>query len=216
MAIDLAHTRTSGRWASRPPGNLDRLNTRALFPAGNDLGIPDLRGSQDIPGSLVGWAARGDATTGFRAAWHFFLDDYRFESVWNHPEEGITRAGLLGWALTPDFSLWPQMPRVMQMWQTYRNRWVGALWEANGIKVIPTVSWSDRASHDFAFLGLPVGGVVAVSTVGLVRQRERHPAFLAGYSAMMKACRPATVICHGRLIPGMSGDVREYPTRWRS
>jgi hypothetical protein len=90
------------------------------------------------------------------------------------------------------------------------------LWEANGVTVIPTASWSDKRSHEFAFLGIPAGSVVAVSTVGLVRQRERHPAFLAGYEAMTEACRPTTVLCHGRTIPGMTGDIREYPTRWRS
>jgi hypothetical protein len=216
MAIDIAHTRTSARWASRPPGNIDRLNTRALLPADNDLGIPKLRGCQVIPDTLVAWSSRASAIGRGAMAWHFFLDDYRFENVWNRSQWGITRAGLLGGVLSPDFSLWPQMPRVMQQWQVYRSRWVGALWEANGIKVIPTVSWSDRDSHGFAFLGLPIGGTIAVSTVGLVRQRERHPAFLAGYEAMFDACRPTTVLCYGRVIDGMTGDIREYPTRWRS
>jgi hypothetical protein len=151
-----------------------------------------------------------------RVSWHFFLDDYRFETTWNRPDGATRRVGLLGNTLTPDFSLWPEMPLVMQQWQVYRSRWLGALWQRAGNVVIPTISWAARKTYSFAFLGVPAGSVVAVSTVGLVRKRQHHPAFLAGYDAMMEAIEPAAVLCYGRVIPGMTGDVREYPTRWRA
>lgn len=225
MTVDIARTRTSDRWAGRRPGNWDRLHTGMLMPSDNELGIPSLlpAGPQDIPKEWVSWTSRDHcaldalsrATTS-RAAWHFFLDDYRFETAWNRPEWATRRVQLLGSTLTPDFSLWPEMPLVMQEWQVYRGRWLGALWQRAGYTVIPSISWAARKSWGFAFLGISSGSVVAVSTVGIVRRREYHPAFLAGYDAMMEAINPAAVVCYGRIISGMTGDVREYPTRWRS
>jgi Domain of unknown function (DUF4417) len=46
-----------------------------------------------------------------RAAVHFFLDNYRFETVWTRPKRGLSRIRSVGAALAPDFSLWRDMPR---------------------------------------------------------------------------------------------------------
>lgn len=214
MPIDIARTRTSDRWAGRRPGNWDRLNTRAIYPGDETYGIPSVQGASVIPDSMTAWNQAPSSRPG--SAWHFFLDDYRFETVWNRPEVSLSRVQLLGMALSPDFSLWRQMPMVMQLWQVYRARWLSALWEANGITVIPTVSWSDQRSHEWAWLGIPAGSVVAVSTVGVAGNRASHAPFLAGWEAMTDRLRPSAVLCHGRPIPGMMGDmeIRQYPTRW--
>jgi hypothetical protein len=147
---------------------------------------------------LVAYTDRHAATIAGPAAVHFFLDDYRFEVVWSKPERGLSRCRTVGAALTPDFSLWSDMPLVMQLWQTYRSRWCGAWLLHHGIHVIPTVSWSTPDSYRFAFAGLPVGSTVAVSTVGTRRDREARALFAAGFAAMLERIRPATVLVHGR------------------
>lgn len=211
----LGATRSSHRWQELP-GNWDRLNTRALYPSANEYGIPDLPASALQPGRFVSYedrracesAREGDCV-------HFFLDDRRFETVWNKPERPLTRLKRVGCALTPDFSLWLEMPAVMQQWQVYRSRWCGAWMLSHGIEVIPTVSWSDEASHAFAFAGIAEGSALAVSTVGVLRDRQALRLFAAGYHAMLAAVRPSLVLCYGRMPAGLDRDgVREYPTRW--
>lgn len=39
----------------------------------------------------------------------------------------------------------------------------------NGLRVIPTIAWSDKSSHAWCFDGEPHGGVVAVYSVGSQR-----------------------------------------------
>jgi hypothetical protein len=214
---ELGGTRTSHRWAQMP-GNWDRLNTRALFPSGNRWGIPDLPAASWLPARLVPYNSRhATATAGPDAAVHFFLDDYRFETVWTKPERGLTRIGAVGAALTPDFSLWRDMPTVMQLWQVYRSRWCGAWLSWHGIRVVPTLSWSTPASYSFAFAGIEHGSVVAVSTVGVWRDPAAQELFAAGYTEMLHQIRPSTVLVYGRtptqqLTAGT--PVRCYPTRW--
>lgn len=209
-------TRTSHRWVA-PPGNWDRLNCRALFRSGNEWGIPDLPATTLTPARLVAYTDRqarenpkpGDAI-------HFFLDDYRFETLWNKPDRGLSRCQRVGVALTPDFSLWPDMPPVMQQWQVYRSRWVGCWLLHHGVQVIPTVGWSTPDSYDFAFAGIPQRSVVAVSTVG-TQDRSAIRLFSAGYGEMLDRLQPSTVLVYGTLptIPAPEGtDVRRYPTRW--
>lgn len=218
-------TRTSHRWTSQP-GNHDRLNCRALYPSDNQWGIPTLPGADFEPARLVAYTDRraiDHAATqrhplfGPAAAVHFFLDDYRFETVWNKPERGLSRCRQVGAALTPDFSLWTTMPAAMQLWQVYRSRWCGAWLLSHGIDVIPTVSWSTPDSYVFAFAGIPTGSVVAVSTVGTWRDRQARTLFAAGFDAMLEQLRPATVLVYGKppteQVP--AGTVlRCYPARW--
>jgi hypothetical protein len=199
------------------PGNWDRLNTRALFPSSNEWGIPDLPAAHAEPARLVAYTDRNAARDPKPGdCLHFFLDDYRFETVWSKPERPVTRLQRVGLSLTPDFSLWRQMPRVMQLWQVYRARWCGAWMLANGIDVIPSVSWSGPESRAFAFTGLTPGGTVAISAVGTRRDPGARRLFAAGYEAMLGHVRPALVLAYGALPEGLDGSVpvHSYPARW--
>ncbi len=216
MAVtSLADTRSSRRWAQMP-GNWDRLNCRALFPSGNEWGIPGLPACSLEPARLVSYADRKaceKAEPGSAA--HFFLDDYRFEVAWSKPERAISRVSRVGAALTPDFSLWTEMPLCMQQWQVYRSRWCGAWMAHHGITVIPTASWSGPESYAWAFAGISAGSVVAVSAVGTRRDRVASRLFAAGFDAMCSAIRPRLVLAYGPLPDGLPDvPVRTYPSRW--
>lgn len=51
--------------------------------------------------------------------------------------------------LTPDYSLYADMPRAVQLYNVFRNRWRGAYWQAQGLTVIPTISWSVPKNDEF-------------------------------------------------------------------
>lgn len=217
-ALDLRGTRSSSAWTSRP-GNWDRLNLRMTFPSQNELGIPGIAAREILPGALINYNARNRLTvpeTGDCV--HFFLDDYRFETMWTQPERSVSRVARVGMALTPDFSLYPEMPRAVQIWNIYRSRWCGAWMAHHGIIVIPTIGWSDERSWDFAFTGLDPGGTVAISTVGIMRASGAEQArFVAGYEAMVDIVRPARVIIYGKRFPDLSDSVEQVyydPRRW--
>ena len=61
---------------------------------------------------------------------HFFLHDYQFERVWNQPKKYINKLLHYKAVLTPDFSLFTDYPVAVQIWNTYRNRWLGAYWQS--------------------------------------------------------------------------------------
>ncbi|GAB3462464.1 DUF4417 domain-containing protein [Actinophytocola sediminis] len=223
-------TKTSHRWAE-VPGNWDKLNLRAVFESDNLWGIPALPAARWVPARLVAYNDRAGverwsddpwATVDPRTAVHFFLDDYRFETVWSKPERGLSRCQRVGGALTPDFSLWTTMPLAMQLWQVYRSRWCGAWLLHHGVAVIPTVSWSTPDSFAFAFAGIPTRSTVAVSTVGIARaDTDTRARFVDGYTAMLHHLDPATVLVYGRELPNTATaltpagtEVRYYPTRW--
>ena len=97
---------------------------------------------------------------------HFFVDDYQFNRIWAHPDNYLGMMARFDTVCTPDFSTYTDFPRIIQIYNHYRKHWLGAYWQAHGIKVIPTISWSTPDSFAWCFDGEPVGGAVAVSSVG--------------------------------------------------
>ena len=69
----------------------------------------------------------------------------------------------------------------------------------HGMIVYPTISWSTPDSYDWCFDGEPVGGIVAVSSVGCLKGKESKQGFLSGYDEMVKRLNPSFVIFYGKV-----------------
>ncbi len=102
---------------------------------------------------------------------HFFLDDYKFEVMWNDPLPRIERLKSHKAVLTPNFSIYSEMPIPMKIYNTFRSRWCGAFLQLNGVKVIPTLAWGGPETFWFCFDGIEKKSVVAVSTLGVEMKR---------------------------------------------
>lgn len=181
------------------PGSYDKLHIGDLFPSSNAYGIPDLLYQDFVPLDLIPYGTevrRGYAQTKGKTV-HFFLDDYRFESLWDKPIKTLNPIIKQGQALSPDFSLYVDYPIALQIFNVYRNRWLARYWQEQGVQVIPTVTWSDYKSYDFAFLGIPKHSPVAISTVGIARNKNDKLTFLKGLSRMIEVLEPKRIILYG-------------------
>lgn len=130
---------------------------------------------------------------------HCFVDDYQFTRYWNQPDRYIPILQKFKAVYSPDFSTYTDMPLAMQIYNHYRKHWLGAYWQLHGMTVYPTISWSDENSYDWCFDGEPVGGIVAVSSVGTQKNKESKRLFLRGYEEMMKRLSPSWVIFYGNV-----------------
>jgi hypothetical protein len=135
---------------------------------------------------------------------HFFLDDYKFEALWNNPEPRLAKLRQYRGLLTPQFSTYTEMPVPLQLYNTFRSRWVGAWYQANGLKVIPTLYWGDPQSYWYCFDGVEKGSVVAISMIGIKREKDF---FLRGYKEMLKRIEPRRVICYVEPFEEMEGRI---------
>lgn len=158
--------------------------------------MPRLDPIDHKPTDLVGFNY-AKTTTDFDVGLHFFIDDYQFERLWSKPEGYIELLKRFDCVLTPDFSMYMDMPLPMQQWSEYRRRALGNYWQRNGIKVIPTLSWSDERSYDFAFGGLPTSATVATSTVGVKTNEYAMKVWFDGMREAMKRLHPKRVLLYG-------------------
>ena len=211
------HTRTSSNWKS-VPGSFDKLNTFRIYPSTHPYGIPDLLPqTTDFPTWLVPFNHRIRSEQGYEGgSIHFFVDDYRFERVWTTPDKAIQRLHEAYSVLTPDFSLYPDWPKTLQIYNIYRSRWLGRYWQELGLKIVPTVTWGDSSSFDFAFTGIPEGMPIALSSMSITQENKAQ--YLEGFKHAVSTIKPKFIICYGKPVDECMhlDNIRFYPTFWAS
>ena len=109
--------------------------------------------------------------------------------------------------MAPDFSLYTDYPKAIQIYNHYRKQWLGAFWQALGMRVIPTIAWSDRESFSWCFDGTPKGATVAVSSVGTQRNKITKALFIEGWDEMIKRVAPETIIFYGEIPKECNGNI---------
>lgn len=158
--------------------------------------MPIINNDNYIPEKLIGFnyaKTSQNKQTGI----HFYLDDYQFERVWNKPEEYVELLKQYECILSPDFSLYTDMPLPMKIWNIYRSRLIGQYYQNKGIKVIPTISWAEEKTFDFCFEGIPQGSVVSISTIGVKRNTEAFEIWKRGVDELIKRIKPSTILIYG-------------------
>lgn len=180
--------RSSHNWATRS-GVFDALNTRFLTFTEDYPVLSSIFNIDDFKVIMCNNYKKIDENSLVSS----FLDDYILERYWNDPTRYLSIFKRAKYVMSPDFSLLLGMPKPMQMWNVYRNRLVGYLWQGEGIKVIPTISWSDRNSFEFCFNGIEKNSVVSISNTGC-RNDEQKKYFDSGFDEMVKIIEPSKII----------------------
>lgn len=169
--------------------------------------MPIIRCDDYIPDRLIGFnyaKSSKDKATGI----HFYVDDYQFERVWNYPEKYIDTLLEYDCILSPDFSLYMDMPMPMKIWNIYRSRQIGAFYQNKGIKVIPTISWAEPETYEFCFKGIPKGSIVSVSTVGVKEHRDALDIWRGGMDAMIAEIEPKAILVYGGKLDYDYGNIK--------
>ena len=125
---------------------------------------------------------------------HFYQHDYKFERLWNQPSKYLNILKSFRGIITPDFSLYRELPLAMQIWNTYRNRTLAYWMQSNDINIIPNIRWGDERTYEFAFEGIKHGGTVAVSTNGCIQSRTDRHYFVKGLEKMVEKLKPDTIV----------------------
>lgn len=111
------------------------------------------------------------------------------------------------YVLSPDFSLYTDFPKALQIYNHYRKHWLASYWQENGIKVIPTICWSTQDSFEWCFDGEPTQSCVAISSVGSANSKAKKKLFLDGYNEMLKRLEPTQIIFYGKVPEECNGNI---------
>lgn len=205
-SLDMSKFGFDFKGKARPCG-AERLRTDAAYHLDlvsrddcTDGGMPALAPYDGpLPGRMQGFNyAKSTADAAKRGqACHFFVDDYQFERVWADPVRYEQHLRGYDLVLTPDFSLYMDMPLPMQAWNSYRSKAVGLVWQSDGLAVVPTLSWAQPETYAFCFEGIPEDATVAVSTVGVKGNAGALAVWRDGMAEAMRRLHPKRVLLYG-------------------
>ena len=196
--------------------NVFENQERAQFTADNYYGIPSMQSTQTVGDQMLRFCDWNEVDDPENYIAHFYYDDIKFMQAWRNPDKYIEKLKKFKAVVSPDFSLYTDFPRTLQILSCYRRQWVGAYWQSLGLDVIPDVVWGDKKSFDYCFLGIPEGGTVAISTVGVKADKywngEEGEMFRDGYNEMIKRLSPSTILFYGDMIDGLDGNIIRCPS----
>lgn len=96
---------------------------RMLFDGVGQYDIPEIELTQFNNAEFIGFNYARNAKEPENKAVHFFLDDYQFTRVWTDPDRYVSILQRFKYVLTPDFSLYMDFPKALQIYNHYRNRY---------------------------------------------------------------------------------------------
>ena len=172
------------------------------------LELPCMAGQKKLPNRLISFS-RAISCKDHDQWIHFFEDDCKFERLWNDPVRYLPILKRYNGAISPDFSLYRDMPLVMQQWNTYRSRALGHWMQANGIPVIPNIRFGDERTYDFCCSGIEQGGIIAVGSHGCMKLLRERQYFMQGLDHVVKTLKPKTVVVYGSAPDEVFGRYKE-------
>ena len=171
--------------------------------------MPIIECDDFIPDDLIGFNY-AKSSENKNCGIHFYVDDYQFERIWNYPEKYVDVLEQYECILTPDFSLYLDMPMPMKIWNIYRSRLIGQYFQKRGIKVIPTISWAEEETFKFCFKGIPKGSIVSISTIGVKQDENALKIWRDGVDEMIKQIEPKAILVYGGKLDYDFKDIQVY------
>lgn len=170
--------------------------------------IPQIDPTDKLPTikNLVPFSERNKAKNPAEAIVMFYEHDDKFSDLVRNPTKYLEDLSRFAGVISPDNSLYRDIPLTCQIANIYRNRLIGSFLQRSGINVIANVRWGDERTYRdnylgeaIAFMGAPEHSVVAVGCYGCIRGKENKRHFRAGFQEMINILKPDTVILYGNL-----------------
>lgn len=184
--------------------NSQRKNCRDVFNAflvtlayyAGVFEFPVIQPTYWIPNRLIAFSKAISCTD--HDQWiHFFEEDYLFERLWRNPYRYLEILRRYNGVILPDFSIYRDMPFVMQLWNIFRSRAIGCWLQQNGIKIIVNIRYADRRTYRCCCDGISKRCVIALGTYGVMKCRENRYYFCEGLEVVVKRLQPSTIVVYG-------------------
>ncbi|MCF0219336.1 MAG: DUF4417 domain-containing protein [Muribaculaceae bacterium] len=174
-----------------------------LYPSDNEYEIPCLRLDRQpkngllLPFSGLGTNARIKTNI---ATYHFYVDDYRFQNIWLHPER-LVKSGCQE-VIEPNFSLFQTTPIAYGMQLLYKKRWIARWLQECGIRVWVDLNVAPKF-REVNMMGVPHGYNAFVT--------RGHAGELCQIEAEFKVAKEISGMqIPNLLVYGGGKDVQEY------
>lgn len=130
----------------------------ALFASDNEYDIPTLSLTHmadfiDVP--VLAWGGqRGRKGKTNVGTYHFYTTDSHIEPLWKNPSHIVNTVVKVCTEI--NFSIYPQTPKAIAYWHTYRKRWIARYLQSFGVKILVDLNVTETF-NEINMLGVPDG-----------------------------------------------------------
>lgn len=150
------------------------------------------------PQNLIPFHMTKNAADASERWFHFFIDDYQFERIWNRPDRYLPILKRFQGGISTDFSMYLDMPKSQQIWNCWRNRAMAYWMQESGLNIIPNACWGDEDSLDWAFDGLPENSILAFTSQGCMKRNDESKRVLVnGIHRLIRDKMPIALYVYG-------------------
>lgn len=150
---------------------------------------------------------------------HHYLFDYLFDGkngLWYGCLEGsiktksyLNRMRTYKGVISPDYSVYIDLPLVHQLWNIYRDRLTCEWLRSKGLNVIFNLRWGDYRTYSIAFSGIEKHSVIAIGSHGLIKHPENRLIFMNGFKVMIEKVEPSKLVIYGPVLEEMKNLCEE-------
>ncbi len=171
------------------------------------LEIPCLKPAKSKPNDLIPFSKA--ISSEHTDCWvHFYEDDTAFERLWNKPNKYLPILQKFNGVISPDYSVYRDMPLVMQHWNIYRSRALAHWLQENGVSVIPNIRFGDNRTFESACAGVEKHGTIAVGSHGYTKLIKERKYFKDGLNYIINSLEPTTIVVYGATPDKMFGKYK--------
>ena len=181
------------------------------------LEIPTIKANKEIiiPKAMIPFSERSKSAD-FSEFVCFYEHDIKFRNILTATKEQLASLKKFAGVISPDCSLYYDMPLVLQMTNTYLNRQIGHYLQTKGIYVVPNVRWGDERTYTriipteppFSFLGLEKHGIYSLGTYGCCKTSEYKYHLREGLRSFIKEIEPNIICVYGAMPESIFGEFK--------
>ena len=150
-----------------------------------------------IPRRLVPFCDR----KGKKGFVHYYIDDYRFDVLWKrlgYYTKLLKRTH--PYLIAPDYSQYADQSKALNIFNLYKNRFVTAYWQQQGLNVIPSASWGNADSFEYCFDGLPQNSVIFIGGLGIKHDNNCIKLWRYGIKELERQLHPTMILIYGNEV----------------
>lgn len=130
----------------------------------------------------------------------FYINDDRFANRLTHPWSYTDYLLQYKGVIAPDLSQYIDMDFAERMSNNYWNKVFTAYWQNRDVNIYPNVTWSLPDSYEYSLAGYPRKSVIAINSMGILKENFSTSLWLDGYRFMVDALEPICILRYGPKI----------------
>lgn len=192
----------------------DVFNAKMLENASytGNLEFPIIAGTEEIPVGLIPFS-KIKSSVEYEKWIHFYEYDQIIERLWNYPDKYLPYLKNFKGVILPDFSLFEDMPLIMQIYNIFRSRMVGCWLQDNGINVIVNIRFGDYRTYKTCCIGAPKNSTIAIGSHGSMKVRESREILENGLFYVFDNLQPKNLVVYGTVSNTITDLCNKYNTK---